>query len=49
VIEKLVNKEAMTIATNHFVLVSAFIFFASAAIIWLALKPTRKIEAGAAH
>jgi DHA2 family multidrug resistance protein len=49
VIEQLVNKEAMTIATNHIFLVSAFIFFGSAAIIWLAPKPSLKIEAGAAH
>lgn len=49
VIEQLVNKEAMTIATNHIFLISALIFFGSAAIIWLAPKPTRKIEAGAAH
>ncbi len=49
VIEQLVNKEAMTIATNHIFLVSALIFFGSAAVIWLAPKATRQVAPGAAH
>ncbi len=48
-IERFVDQESLALATGHIFLVSAIIFFASAAIIWLAPKPTRVIAAGSAH
>ena len=46
---QLVDKEAMAVATTHVFLISAVVFALSAMIIWLTPRPTRSIEAGAAH
>jgi DHA2 family multidrug resistance protein len=48
-IDQFVEKESMTLATDHIFLVSASIFAFAAALIWLAPRPAREIEAGAAH
>ena len=48
-IERLVDQESLALATNHIFLVSALVFFAAAAIIWLAPKPDHVIEPGVAH
>jgi MFS transporter, DHA2 family, multidrug resistance protein len=47
--EQFVDKESMALATNHIFLVSSGIFVFAAALIWLAPRPARAIEAGAAH
>jgi len=48
-IEQLVDKESLALATDHIFLVSAGVFAFAAALIWLAPRPARAIEAGAAH
>ena len=48
-IEQFVDKESITLATDHVFLVSASVFACAAVLIWLAPRPTREIEAGAAH
>ncbi len=48
-IERLVNNEASSLATNHVFLISAVMFFAAAMLIWAAPKPARHIEPGTAH
>ncbi|MCX8477078.1 MAG: DHA2 family efflux MFS transporter permease subunit [Sphingomonas sp.] len=49
VVVQLVDKEALAVATTHVFLISAVVFALSAMIIWLTPRPTRSIEAGAAH
>jgi DHA2 family multidrug resistance protein len=48
-VEQLVTTESTTLATNHIFLVSAFIFFGTAAIIWLAARPSRALAPGGGH
>jgi DHA2 family multidrug resistance protein len=48
-VEQLTNNEATALATNHIFLVSAFVFFFAAALIWAAPRPVRKVAPGAAH
>lgn len=49
IVVQLVDKEALAVATTHVFLISAVVFALSAMIIWLTPRPTRSIEAGAAH
>jgi DHA2 family multidrug resistance protein len=48
-VEQLVDKESLAIATNHIFLMAAVIFVLSAAIIWLAPRPRRMVAPDAAH
>lgn len=48
-IEQTVVQESYTLSVNHIFLLSAAIFAVAAMLIWLAPRPTRAIEAGAAH
>ncbi|QXQ05363.1 DHA2 family efflux MFS transporter permease subunit [Sphingosinicellaceae bacterium] len=48
-IEQFVSQESSTVAMGHISLLATFIFVFAAMIIWLAPRPTRVIEAGAAH
>ncbi len=48
-IEQTVTQESYAMAINHLFLLSAIVFAFAAMIIWLSPRPTRAIEAGAAH
>ncbi len=48
-VEQFVDRESLALATDHIFLVSAMVFVFAAALIWLAPRPAREIEAGAAH
>ncbi|MFD1949715.1 DHA2 family efflux MFS transporter permease subunit [Sphingomonas arantia] len=48
-IEQTVMPESYVLAINHVFLLSAIVFGGAALIIWLSPRPTRVIEAGAAH
>ncbi|MDF0541714.1 DHA2 family efflux MFS transporter permease subunit [Sphingobium sp. H39-3-25] len=48
-VEQLVDKESLAIATNHIFAVAAVIFFFSAMIIWLSPRPARAVDTSAAH
>ncbi|WP_155006403.1 DHA2 family efflux MFS transporter permease subunit [Sphingomonas hengshuiensis] len=48
-IEQTVTPESYALSINHVFLLTAIIFVAAASIIWLAPRPTRTVEAGAAH
>ncbi|MBW8840886.1 MAG: DHA2 family efflux MFS transporter permease subunit [Sphingomonadales bacterium] len=48
-VERLVVQESYTLSVNHIFLLSAVVFAAAAMMIWLAPRPTRIVEAGAAH
>lgn len=49
IIERLVQQESLTLATNHLFLLSAMIFVVVAMVIWLSPRPQRAVEPGAAH
>ncbi|MBY8825738.1 DHA2 family efflux MFS transporter permease subunit [Sphingomonas colocasiae] len=49
VVAQVVDKEAYALATNHIFLLSAFVFMASAMIIWMTPRPSRAVAPGAAH
>jgi DHA2 family multidrug resistance protein len=49
VIEQTVVPESYALAVNHVFLLSAIVFGGAAMIIWLSPRPTRVVEAGAAH
>jgi DHA2 family multidrug resistance protein len=49
VISQTVDQESSTLAINHMFLLSAMVFAVAAMVIWLAPRPNRVIEAGAAH
>jgi len=48
-ISQLVDKEAVALATGQTFVLAAIIFTAAASIIWLAPRPTRTVDASAAH
>ncbi len=48
-IELLVTQESYALAVNQLFYLSAVVFAGSAMIIWLSARPTRVVEAGAAH
>lgn len=48
-IEQTVTQESYAMAINHLFLLSAIVFAFAAMIIWLSPRPTRTVEAGAAH
>lgn len=48
-IEQTVINESYALSINHVFLLTAIVFAGSAVIIWLAPRPTRTVEAGAAH
>lgn len=48
-IEQTVAQESYALAINHLFLISAIVFAVAAMIIWLAPRPMRAVEAGAAH
>ncbi|WP_336961590.1 DHA2 family efflux MFS transporter permease subunit [Sphingobium aquiterrae] len=48
-IEQLVDKESLAIATNHIFAIAAVIFFFSAMIIWLSPRPSHPVDPSAAH
>ncbi|PXA87148.1 MFS transporter [Nostoc sp. 3335mG] len=48
-VEQFVNKEASALATTHIFFSSALVFAFAAMIIWLAPRPARAINPGAAH
>lgn len=48
-IEQTVSQESYALAINHLFLLSAIVFGIAAMIIWLSPRPTRAVEAGAAH
>lgn len=48
-IEQIVTKESFALAITHVFLLSAAVFVAAAMVIWLAPRPVRAIEVGAAH
>jgi DHA2 family multidrug resistance protein len=49
VVEQLVERESMAIATNHLFFLSAVVFAVAASLIWLAPRPARAVGPGAAH
>jgi DHA2 family multidrug resistance protein len=49
IIEQTVVPESYALAVNHVFLLSAIVFGGAAMIIWLSPRPTRVVEAGAAH
>jgi DHA2 family multidrug resistance protein len=49
IVEQTVQQESLTVAINHMFLLSAAAFVFAAAVVWLAPRPRRVIEAGAAH
>jgi DHA2 family multidrug resistance protein len=48
-VEQLVVQESYTLSVNHIFLLSAVVFAAAAMMIWLAPRPARIVEVGAAH
>lgn len=48
-IANLVDREALALATDHLFLLAAIIYALAAATIWVAPRPARAVEAGAAH
>jgi DHA2 family multidrug resistance protein len=48
-IEQTVTQESYALAIGHIFLLSAIVFAGAAMIIWLSPKPSRTVEAGAAH
>jgi MFS transporter, DHA2 family, multidrug resistance protein len=48
-IEQTVTQESYALAIGHVFLLSAIVFAGAAMIIWLSPKPSRTVEAGAAH
>ncbi|TPG54674.1 DHA2 family efflux MFS transporter permease subunit [Sphingomonas glacialis] len=48
-IEQTVTQESYAMAINHLFLLSAIVFAFAAMIIWVSPRPTRAVEAGAAH
>lgn len=49
VIEQTVTQESYALAMNNLSFLSAIVFAGAAMIIWLSPRPTRTVEAGAAH
>jgi len=49
IVERLVEQEAMAVATNHLFFLSAVVFALAAAMIWLSPRPSRTADPGAAH
>lgn len=49
VVEQLVEREAMAVATGHLFFLSAVVFALAAAMIWLSPRPNRAVGPGAAH
>ncbi len=49
VISNLVEREAIAISVDYVFFVSAIVLFAAAAIVWLAPRPTGKVDTSAAH
>ena len=49
IVEQTVQQESLTLAINHMFLISAGAFVFAAAVVWLAPRPDRTIEAGATH
>lgn len=49
VVEQLVEREAMAVATGHLFFLSAVVFAVAAAMIWLSPRPNRAVGPGAAH
>jgi MFS transporter, DHA2 family, multidrug resistance protein len=48
-IDWMVQKQSVMVATTQLFLVIAVIFIIGVMVIWLAPKPIRTVEAGAAH
>ena len=48
-VERLVDQESMTLATNQLFALSAAVLVVAAMIIWLSPRPRRPVDAGAAH
>ena len=48
-LDSLAQSQSVMLATNEIMAFVALAFFASALLIWLAPRPTRKVEMGAAH
>jgi DHA2 family multidrug resistance protein len=49
IIEQTVQQESLTLAINHMFLLSAAAFVFAAAVVWLAPRPKRAVDAGAVH
>ena len=46
---QLVDQQAMALATNHVFLISAMVFAAAAAVVWLAPSPQRVVDTSGVH
>ena len=49
IVEQLVERESMAVATSHLFFVSAVVFALAAGMIWLSPRPARTVGPGAAH
>ena len=49
VVEQLVERESMAVATNHLFFLSALVLAVAACLIWLSPRPVRAVGPGAAH
>ncbi len=45
----MIQSQAVMLSTNHIMLITSFTFIFAASAIWLAPKPTRKVEMGGGH
>ncbi len=45
----MIQSQAVMLSTNHVMMVTSFVFIFAACAIWLAPKPTRKVEMGGGH
>lgn len=48
-LDYLIQSQAIMLSTNHVLMVASFTFIFAASAIWLAPKPSRKVEAGGGH
>jgi DHA2 family multidrug resistance protein len=48
-LDNLTQSQSVMLATNEIMSIVALAFVASALLIWLAPRPTRRVEVGAAH
>ena len=48
-LDNLIQSQAIMLSTNHVLMVASVTFIFAASAIWLAPKPTRKVEMGGGH
>lgn len=48
-LDNMIQAQAIMLSTNHILFAASFTFIVAASLIWLAPKPTRKVELGGGH